>query len=224
MSLATFIWRLTTWKKPVNYRQKRSPCVMYLGIIDLIRKCDHQRVAFVVGTLLGGVMLLGESAQAADEAAIRRLIETNECVGCDLHDADLRRLDLSGANLAGADLEGANFYYANLDGAQLQNANLIDVNLGYASLQNAFLDGADLRYAIFDHTNLSGASMIEADLREAYIDEPILVRTILNGADLRDTLVFDVDFSKASLCGVLTWAGIEYRSGCYVTVPDQIDN
>ncbi|MEL6353170.1 MAG: pentapeptide repeat-containing protein [Cyanobacteria bacterium J06627_28] len=198
---------------------------MYLEIMDLIRKCDHRRVAFAVGTVLGVTVLLGQTANAANENDIQRLIETNECPGCDLHEADFRRLDLSGANLAGADLEGANFYYANLDGAQLQNANLIDVNLGYASVQNAFLDGADLRYAIFDHANMNGASMIQTDLRESYIDETKFVGTILNGSDLRDTLVFDVDFSQASLCGVITWSGLEYRRDCAaVTVPDEIDD
>ncbi|MEL6902078.1 MAG: pentapeptide repeat-containing protein [Cyanobacteria bacterium J06606_4] len=197
---------------------------MYTEIIDSIRKCDHHRVAFAVGTLLAGTLLVPPSAQAADEGDIQRLIETNECPGCDLHEADFRRLDLSGANLAGADLEGANFYYANLDGAQLQNANLIDVNLGYASVRGAFLDGADLRYAIFDHTDLSGTSMIETDLRESYIDRPNLTSTILNGSDLRDTLFFDADFSQASLCGVRTWAGFDYRQGCNVAVPEQIDD
>jgi len=199
-------------------------CLMYIGIMDLVRKCDSQRVAFAVGTLLMGAALLPQTAQAAKEADIQKLIETNECQGCDLHEADFRRLDLSGANLVGADLEGANFYYANLDGAQLQNANLIDVNLGYASVRGAFLDGSDLRYAIFDHTDLSGTSMIETDLRESYLDETDLTSTILNGSDLRDTLVFNVDFSRASLCGVLTWAGLEYRQGCDVAVPSQIDN
>ena len=111
-----------------------------------------------------------------------------------------------------------------MDGAQLQNAYLIDVNLGYASVRGAFLDGSDLRYAIFDHTDLSGTSMIETDLRESYLDGTDLTKTILNGSDLRDTLVFNVDFSDASLCGVLTWSGIEYRRGCNVSVPTQIDD
>ncbi|MGB7488622.1 MAG: pentapeptide repeat-containing protein, partial [Phormidesmis sp.] len=98
------------------------------------------------------------------------------------------------------------------------------VNFGYASIRNAFLDGSDLRYAIFDHTDLSGTSMIETDLRESYIDAPVLLSTILNGADLRDMLFFDADFSQASLCGVITWTGIEYRRGCNVSVPEQIND
>lgn len=199
-------------------------CPMYTEIVDLIRKCDRRRVAFAVGTVLLSSMLTARTAQAADEAAIRQLIETNACPGCDLHEADFRRLDLSGADLSGADLEGANFYYANLDGAQLTDTNMIDVNLGYASARGALMNGADLRYAIFERTDLSGASLLQADLRESYIRGADFTGTLMNGADMRDTLFFDADFSQASLCGVLTWSGIEYRRGCTVTVPEEIDD
>ena len=199
---------------------------MYIGINDLIRNCDKQRVAFAVGTLLIGVasgfMTNVQTAWAADEAAIKQLIETGACPGCDLHDADLRRLNLADVNLVGADLEGANFYYANLDGAQLQGANLVDVNLGYASAQNAVFDGADLRYAVMDTTNLTSASMVGTDLREAYIKDADFTSAVLDRADMRDTLFHDADFSQAQLCGVVTWAGIEYRRGCEVAVPGEI--
>lgn len=202
--------------------------VMYIGIKDLIRNCGKQRVAFAVGTLLSsvaiGVLGVVPGTLAAEEAAIRQLIETGECAGCDLHDADLRRLNLAGVDLTGADLEGANFYYANLDGAQLEEANLIDVNLGYASAQNATLDRADLRYAIFDTTNLTGASMVGTDLRDAYIKDANFTNAVLDRADMRDTLFHDADFSRARLCGVITWAGIEYRRGCEVAVPEEIDD
>lgn len=201
---------------------------MYTEIIDLLPQCDHGRVAFTVGTLLGGIVMLSPamtgSAQAANEADIQRLINTNECRGCDLHEADLRRLDLSNADLEGADLEGANFYYANLDGANLSDANLIDVNLGYASAMGTTFDGSDLRYAILDNTDLTEASLEKADLRESYIDQTVLVGTNLQGADMRDTLVFRADFSDASRCGVVTWAGLEYRQGCQVAVPEEIDD
>ena len=205
---------------------------MYIGIKDLISTCAQQRVAFAVGTLLLGTVggltvdaVLGTgSALAAEEEAIQQLIETNECAGCDLHEADLRRLDLSGANLVGADLEGANFYYANLDGAQLQDANLIDVNLGYVSARGTVFDGSDLRYAIFDRTDLTGASLIDTDLRESYINDADFTSTVLDRADMRDTLFYDADFSRAQLCGVITWAGTEYRRGCTVAVPDEIED
>lgn len=199
-----------------------SSRVMYIGIKDLIRNCVKQRVAFAVGTVLVGVLGGAQGAVAAEESAILQLIETGECAGCDLHDADLRRLNLAGVNLTGADLEGANFYYANLDGAQLQGANLIDANLGYASVRGAVLDSADLRYAVLDTTNFSGTSMVDTDLREAYIRDADFTNAVLDRADMRDTLFYDADFSQAQLCGVVTWAGIEYRRGCEVAVPREI--
>ncbi len=203
--------------------------VMYIGIIDLIRKCDRRRVAFAVGTLTLSTLALSlglaRGASAADEAAIERLIRDNACAGCDLHEADLRRLDLSGADLTGADLEGANFYYANLDGAQLTGANLIDVNLGYASAQGATFDNADLRYAIFDRTNLTRASMISVDLRESYIKDANFTSAVLDGADMRDTLFYNADFSVvSSICGAVTWSGTENRLGCEVAVPTEIND
>lgn len=201
---------------------------MYIGIKDLIRNCGKQRVAFAVGTLILCAASSGavgvERVWAAEKTAIQQLIETGACPGCDLHDADLRRLNLAGVNLIGADLEGANFYYANLDGAQLQGANLVDVNLGYTSAQNAVFDGSDLRYAILEATNLMGASMIETDLRESYIKDANFTNTVLDRADMRDTLFHDADFSQAQLCGAITWTGIEYRRGCTVAVPAEIQN
>ncbi|KPQ33999.1 MAG: Pentapeptide repeats (8 copies) [Phormidesmis priestleyi Ana] len=201
---------------------------MYTEIIHLIRNCDHRRVAFAVVTLMLGATSLGlavpSRAIAADEEAIERLIRDNACPGCDLHEADLRRLDLSGADLTGADLEGANFYYANLDGAQLTDANLIDVNLGYTSARNTVFDGADLRYAIFDHTDLTNASMIATDLRESYINDANFSGAVLDNANMRDTLFHNADFSVASsLCGAITWSGTQYREGCEVAVPPEID-
>ena len=206
---------------------------MSIGIINLIRKCDHSRVAFAVGTLLAGVMsvipavTLSPTAgvSAAEEEAIERLIRDRACVGCDLHEADFRRLDLTNVDLRGADLEGANFYYANLDGAQLEGANLIDVNLSYASVRGVDLDGADLRYAIFDHTDLTNSSMVDTDLRESYIEEANFTNAVLDGANMEDTLFFSADFSvAASLCGAITWAGTEYREGCQVIVPTEVDD
>ncbi|MGB3297981.1 MAG: pentapeptide repeat-containing protein [Phormidesmis sp.] len=212
---------------------KVLPLVMYIEIIDLIRKCDRPRVAFTVGTLMtvlsAGVALLSPamttSAQAADAKAIERLLRDNACVGCDLHEADLRRLDLSGADLTDADLEGANFYYANLDGAQLSGANLIDVNLSYTSARGTTFDDADLRYAIFDHTDLTGASLAGTDLRESYINDADFTSAVLDNADMRDTLFYDANFAvAASLCGLITWTGNEYREGCEVAVPQEVND
>ena len=206
---------------------------MSIGIINLIRRCDRFRVAFAVGTLFAGAATLfpavtlspHSSVQAAEEEAIERLIRDRACPGCDLHEADFRRLDLSGVDLRGADLEGANFYYANLDGAQLEGANLIDINLSYASARGVDFDGADMRYAIFDHTDLTNSTLVNVDLRESFIREANFTGAVLDGANMADTLFYDADFSRAaSLCGAITWAGTEYREGCQVIVPTEVDD
>jgi uncharacterized protein YjbI with pentapeptide repeats len=74
------------------------------------------------------------SAQAGNEDAVRQLIDTNECIGCDLTGTDLRNIDLRNADLTRADLRGANLQGvdlagANLSGADLRGANLSDANV-----------------------------------------------------------------------------------------------
>ena len=104
---------------------------MVQGITQWLRHCGGSPVALPVVTAFTLVLLHASTAQAVDDADLKRLIETNECPGCDLRQADLRRLDLSGANLEGANLEEANFFYAVLDGANLSGADLRSTNLSY---------------------------------------------------------------------------------------------
>jgi uncharacterized protein YjbI with pentapeptide repeats len=61
---------------------------------------------------------------AAEPAAIQKLLQTKECVKCDLKEANLSKAYLRGANLQGADLRGVNLEDANLEGANLKGANL----------------------------------------------------------------------------------------------------
>lgn len=73
---------------------------------------------------------------------VEKLLETRECPGCDLKNANLQGADLSGVNLEGANLEDAN-----LEGAKLGNANLKRVNFTKANLERADLGcvGVSLR-------------------------------------------------------------------------------
>src|SRR6476646_1145575 len=50
----------------------------------------------------------------------------NDCRGCDLREARLKRRDLSGADLTGADLTGAVMHRAKLTNAKLDHAKLQD--------------------------------------------------------------------------------------------------
>ncbi|MCP2728592.1 pentapeptide repeat-containing protein [Limnofasciculus baicalensis] len=92
--------------------------------------------------------------QAGNPEDVKRLLETKECTGCDLKNADLRGVDLSLAILVDANLSGANLSGANLSQADLSRANLSGTNLSRANLHNAYLTNANL-----DRTNLLGASL-----------------------------------------------------------------
>src|SRR3989338_5248372 len=68
-------------------------------------------------------------AYGYSEADVRKLLETNQCPGCDLSNADisdggLDDANLSGANLSGAKLKSTSFRSTDLSGANLSGANL----------------------------------------------------------------------------------------------------
>ena len=73
--------------------------------------------------------LIATSASAFDPAHLKRLKDTNECVVCDLSDANLTSANLSGANLTSADLTIAlliktNLRFARMKGVILSNTGL----------------------------------------------------------------------------------------------------
>jgi uncharacterized protein YjbI with pentapeptide repeats len=96
-----------------------------------------------------------------------KLLDTRNCRGCKLQDADLVHADLRDADLRQAQLQRANLGQARLDGAQLSGANL-----SFTSLTGASLRGADLRGA-----NLDGTDLRQADLSGALLDTGALSRT-----------------------------------------------
>ena len=83
--------------------------------------------------------LVGSSASAADPEHLKKLKDTNECVGCDLTKAFLFK-----ANLRNADLSKANLFNANLRNADLRFADLSGANLSGAKLSLALINGAIL--------------------------------------------------------------------------------
>lgn len=113
--------------------------------------------------------------QAANPQDIQRLIQTGECSGCDLSDANLEGVHVLGADLRGANLQGADLTEANFEGADLTGANLKDANLTAAYLTNATLDRADLTNA-----NLSSARLYNAATFGA----------ILNGINIQNAEIY----------------------------------
>ncbi len=105
---------------------------------------------------------------------LKQLVETNQCMGCDLNGADLEETHLIGADLRNADLRNANLKNANLEGADLDGADLRGANLENAFLTNATmnyanLNGANLSYAVLFDTHVDHALMDDIDIREATI-------------------------------------------------------
>jgi uncharacterized protein YjbI with pentapeptide repeats len=139
--------------------------------------------------LLSGLGLSGcrgeselEVKQKALQKSVQRLLETRECVGCDLSGAMLEEANLEGARLAGAmleeaklararlrkaDLSGANLGGADARGADLRGARVDGASFGFAQFQGAILEGLDLR----EVKELVSANFEEANLRGINLEE-----------------------------------------------------
>jgi uncharacterized protein YjbI with pentapeptide repeats len=120
----------------------------------------------------------------------------------ELHEARLRKENLSGANLSEADFRYAHLNMANLSGANLENADLRDAwlqkaNFRKAYLREARLSEADLRDADLVEALLWMAQFDGADLRGAK-----LAKAKLGEADLRNADLSGADLSYAQLGGV----------------------
>jgi uncharacterized protein YjbI with pentapeptide repeats len=93
------------------------------------------------------------------QADLDKLLTTNECLNCDLTEADLAgrnliKAVLDGAKLSGANLTNATLRMADLEGADFSNANLTDTVFEAADLYRANFAGATLGGAIFEGTYL----------------------------------------------------------------------
>lgn len=101
------------------------------------------------------VTMFANSAYAFDPADLQKLMDTNECVKCDLSGANL-----GGTNLMHANLSGANLVSAYLAGANLAYADLNGANLAGADLESARLGRFDLRGAVLCNTTMPNGSVI----------------------------------------------------------------
>ncbi|MBD1881572.1 DUF928 domain-containing protein [Coleofasciculus sp. FACHB-T130] len=91
-----------------------------------------QRILAAAGLL--SVLWFATPVRAENPEHLKRLLETNKCLNCDLSGANLMGARLVAADLRGANLSGANLSGADLSGANLTNANLTRVNLNLAKL------------------------------------------------------------------------------------------
>ena len=134
------------------------------------------------------------------EAAKKKLLETKECVECDLRDMDMRGADLTEASLTGVILHNADLRYSDLGKANLSKADLRKANLWSADLR-----GANLR-----EVDLSEAMLISADLRHAD----------LSGANLTDAHKHNTYLTEAKFCNTTMPDGSIANRDCYATQAD----
>ncbi len=146
---------------------------------------------------------------------VKQLLETKQCIKCDLRGANLEKAkleaanlegaNLEGANLAGADLKntylvGANFSKANLTKANLEAAKLMAANLSEANLFDADLQGANLQGANLQSVNLSNANLIAPTMmQDVNLQNANLSEAWLDGANLERANLQNANLEKASL-------------------------
>ena len=76
--------------------------------------------------------MFASSANAFDPADLQKLMDTNECVKCDLSGANLSGANLAYADLNGANLAGADLNYADMKGVILCNTTMPDGSVIYS--------------------------------------------------------------------------------------------
>ena len=117
-------------------------------------------------------------------------------VHANLHEADLRSVDLREAYLRWADLRRANLKEAVLIKTDLRGANLAEADLSGAILSGADLYDADLNTAVLLGTRLS-----DTNLRGANLSRASLVRASLGGAKLSGANLRNADLAGARVAG-----------------------
>jgi uncharacterized protein YjbI with pentapeptide repeats len=171
---------------------------------------DSRTIPDSIDMLAQAQTTANRKTNADTNAQIKQLIETKECIGCNLQNADLAGVDLEKANLEGANLEGANLEGANLQASYLMGANLKGANLNVAELGGAILaltqlNNATLKAANLQATNLHGADLRQADLEKvtlrapAFLQEANLQQANLLAADLRGANFYQADLTEANL-------------------------
>ncbi len=123
----------------------------------------------------------------------------NDCPGCDLAGADLRRRNLAGADLSGANLSGARLHRAFLGGANLDGANLTSANLNVADLKRASFVGADLTGALLYQADAAAADFSNAVLDRIVAEKARFTSSTLVGVRWQNSYAFASNLAGADL-------------------------
>jgi uncharacterized protein YjbI with pentapeptide repeats len=110
--------------------------------------------------------------------------------GPDLHEATLKRADLSGLDLSECDLFRASLHATDFSDAKLVKANARYSDLSAAVFTHADLEAAQMRKANLEHARFGGARLVSTKLQEvaaqhAAFDGASLQEANFDGADLR---------------------------------------
>jgi uncharacterized protein YjbI with pentapeptide repeats len=126
-----------------------------------------------------------------------------------LHDAIVRRADLTFANFSGARLSGAELSGADLSRADLSRADLFVSGLVETTLTGATLTGANLLGARAGRAWLDGADLTGANLWGTFLMKARLTGANLTGANLHGVILNDANLTEANLTGadLLTTSG-----------------
>ena len=123
---------------------------------------------------------------------------------------DLWGLVLKKTNLARASMPRGNFQEAHLFDVELSFATLDDASFIKAELNNAVLKGASLRRANLESAQLSGANLVKTNLQEAHMHDvhapsADFTQSNLNDADLAGGYFTGAVFRKARLRDAYMW-------------------
>jgi len=162
------------------------------------------------------ILIMGVIPLAGYDASdYNKLIETKDCIACDLRGADLHDLDFSGSDLQKSDLRGANlahsiFFMADLSGADLSDVNASNTVFWKAAMQDANLTRIHAKGANFKGTSLERSDLSFADLRQskswkANFSGALTLHTDFTNSELGDAKFVRNDLRSVRMKGALLW-------------------
>ena len=81
---------------------------------------QKKSILAVIFSLIFSIFFLSGEMFAYKESDLKKLKDTNECIGCDLSKANLKGANLKGADLSYAIIKGAKLSKAILEGAIME--------------------------------------------------------------------------------------------------------
>jgi uncharacterized protein YjbI with pentapeptide repeats len=88
-----------------------------IRVVTIGIKGGFMKVKLLAILTLAAPLVFSSAVQAGNPQQIQRLLQTGECIKCNLSGADLTGAHLIGSDLRGANLKGANLSRANIEGA-----------------------------------------------------------------------------------------------------------